>query len=306
MRQMVLRTAWCALFSATGLSLAQDAPRPAQDPARPAETPRSMQDRRSDFAMAHRYQKATDMMGKVVKNASDENLGKIEDIVVDANSGRILYGVLSFGGFMGMGDKLFAIPWESLDLPDHAKSFVLNVSKERLKSAEGFDKRNWPNFADEAWATKTHKYYEQTPYWQASDANRTTDANSRPNNRDRWYQHATVWQKCSDLCGKDIHNLQNDDIGRISDCLIDPDGGRILYGVLANTGKRYAIPWGAMTLSSDGKNFQINLSKEQLKNAPTLEGDTWPNVTSERWATDTHRFYSVEPYWLDTAAVRHP
>lgn len=295
------KSAWCAFLSATSLSLAQDTPRPTQDPARPADVTR-MQDRRGGLSMAQRYQKANDLMGKTVKNSADENLGKLEDIVVDASSGRILYGVLSFGGFMGMGDKLFAIPWESLDLPDHAKNFVLNVSKDRLKTAEGFDKSHWPNFADEAWATKTYKYYEQTPYWQASDVNRTSDQNYR----DRWTQRTTVWQKCSDICGKDIHNLQNEDLGKISDCLIDPDGGRILYGVLANAGKRHAIPWAALTLSGDAKRFQVDLTKEQLRNAPVLDGDTWPQVTEERWATDTHRYYRVEPYWIEVRVDKRP
>jgi sporulation protein YlmC with PRC-barrel domain len=102
-----------------------------------------------DFSIPRRSQKATDLMGKKVVNGSNENLGKLEDIVVDAHSGRILYGVLSFGGFLGMGDKLFAIPWESLELPADAKDVVLNVNKDRLKNAEGFDKSHWPNFADE-------------------------------------------------------------------------------------------------------------------------------------------------------------
>lgn len=311
---MRYKIAWCALFSATSLSLAQDPARPA-DPVRTGEPQRSMQDRKADFTMARRYQKATDLMGKTVKNTADENLGKLEDIVVDANSGRILYGVLSFGGFMGMGDKLFAIPWQSLEFPDHAKNFVLNVSKDRLKSAEGFDKGSWPNFADESWATKTYKYYEHTPYWQSGDTQVTTDGSRAANTdnsrntmsqRDRWYQRATIWQKCSDLCGKDAHNLQNEDVGRISECLIDPDGGRIIYGVLANSGKRFAIPWAALSLSADAKKFQVNVTKEQLKNAPTLEGETWPNVTNDRWATDTYRYYHVEPYWLDVTIEKRP
>src|SRR5262245_55053171 len=96
--------------------------------------------RTDEFAMAKRTQKATDLMGKKVINTANENLGKLEDIVVDATSGRILYGVLSFGGFMGMGDKLFAVPWDALELPADAKSLVLSVGKDRLKSAEGFDK----------------------------------------------------------------------------------------------------------------------------------------------------------------------
>jgi sporulation protein YlmC with PRC-barrel domain len=277
-------------------------PQPPIDPTAPAVRVRTSTD---DFAMAKRTQKATDLMGKKVINSANENLGKLEDIVVDANSGRILYGVLSFGGFLGMGDKLFAIPWASLELPADAKSLVLNVTKDRLKNAEGFDKNQWPNFADEQWAVKTHKYYDRTPYWQVSEANPADNKNRTGGTyRDRWYQRATVWQKCSDLCGKDIHNMQNEDLGKISDCLIDPDTGRILYGILAQTGKRFAVPWYALTLTSDAKRFQLNITKEQLKNAPSFTGDSWPNATDEAWAVEVHRFYNVQPYWTEVVIER--
>ena len=93
--------------------------------------------------------------------------------------------------------------------------------------------------------------------------------------------------------------MQNEDLGRISDCLIDPDGGRILYGVLAHMGKRYAIPWSALALSNDAKHFQVDLTKEQLKNAPALTCETWPNVGDEHWAIEVHRFYHVQPYWTE-------
>jgi sporulation protein YlmC with PRC-barrel domain len=258
----------------------------------------------NDFTMAKRSQKATDLIGKPVVNNSSEKLGKIEDIVVDAGNGRILYGVLSFGGFLGMGDKLFAIPWESLQLPPDAKDLVLNVSKDRLKTAEGFDKNQWPNFADEQWATKTYKYYEQTPYWQTSDVARTDQRAEGRSYRDRWYQRATVWQKASDLDGKDCRNMQNDDLGKISDMLIDPDSGRIMYGILASGGSRYAIPWNAITLSTDAKKFQVDISKEQLKNAPSFTDDRWPNVGDEHWAVEVHRYYHVQPYWTETTIER--
>lgn len=295
-----LAFAFLGVIGMAGSSIAQDAQNP-----RPAD-PVQIRSRSDDFRMARRSQRATDLMGKKVINSSNENLGKLEDIVVDANSGRFLYGVLSFGGFMGMGDKLFAIPWESLELPADAKSLVLNVTKDRLKNAEGFDKKQWPNFGDETWATKTYKYYDRTPYWQTSDAT-PADTKNRTGGtyRDRWYQRATVWQKCSDLCGKDIHNMQNEDLGKISDCLVDPDAGRILYGVLAHMGKRYVIPWSALSLTSDAKRFQVEVTKEQLKNAPVLNGDTWPNVSDERWATEVHQYYHVQPYWTEVTIEQH-
>jgi hypothetical protein len=99
--------------------------------------------------------------------------------------------------------------------------------------------------------------------------------------------------------------MQNEDLGKISDCLVDPDSGRLIYGILAHSGKRYAIPWSALSLTSDMKRFQVDVTKEQLKNAPTLSGDTWPNVSDERWATEVHRFYHVQPYWTETPIDRN-
>jgi hypothetical protein len=72
--------------------------------------------------------------------------------------------VLSFGGFLGMGEKFFAVPWSALILDTKNKRFVLNVEKDRLKGAPGFDKTQWPNMADQSWAREIHSYYGTKPY----------------------------------------------------------------------------------------------------------------------------------------------
>lgn len=108
---------------------------------------------------------AATLIGDKVVNAKEENLGKIEAIMLDVTTGRIAYAVLSFGGFLGMGTKLFAIPWFALTLDAAEKRFVLDVSKERLENAPGFDKDHWPSMADRTWATELHAYYDVAPYW---------------------------------------------------------------------------------------------------------------------------------------------
>ncbi|MBI1354640.1 MAG: PRC-barrel domain containing protein [Acidobacteria bacterium] len=110
---------------------------------------------------------AGSMTGDNVVNPAGEDLGKIEELMIDTESGRVGYAVLSFGGFLGMGDKLFAIPWESLQVDMANKRFVLNVAKERLESAPGFDKDQWPNMADRNWGATIHSHYGRTPYWAA-------------------------------------------------------------------------------------------------------------------------------------------
>lgn len=112
---------------------------------------------------------AATLQGDKVVNTAGDDLGKIEAIMLDVTSGRIAYAVLSFGGFLGMGTKLFALPWEALTLDVHEKRFVLDVSKEKLENAEGFDKDHWPRMADPTWASKLYAYYDITPYWEGDE-----------------------------------------------------------------------------------------------------------------------------------------
>src|SRR5579872_5107597 len=103
------------------------------------------------------------LKGDAVKNAAGEDLGKIEEIMLDVPSGRVAYAVLSFGGFLGIGNKLFAIPWEALSLDEDAHIFVLNMDKQRLENAPGFDKDNWPDMADREYGTQVFNYYGYKP-----------------------------------------------------------------------------------------------------------------------------------------------
>lgn len=111
---------------------------------------------------------ADTLTGDKVVNPQKENLGKIEHLMIDLANGRIAYAVLSFGGFLGMGDKLFAIPWSALTVDTVEKQFILNVDKEVLKRAPGFDKDDWPNMADRSWGTKVFTYYGAKPYWDSA------------------------------------------------------------------------------------------------------------------------------------------
>ncbi|HLY63271.1 MAG TPA: PRC-barrel domain-containing protein [Terriglobia bacterium] len=108
---------------------------------------------------------ADTLTGDKVVNLNKEDLGKIEHLMIDLNTGRVAYAVLSFGGFLGMGDKLFAIPWSSLTVDTEQKRFILNVDKALLERAPGFDKNNWPNMADRKWGTGVYTYYGAKPYW---------------------------------------------------------------------------------------------------------------------------------------------
>ncbi|MGE0754616.1 MAG: PRC-barrel domain-containing protein [Alphaproteobacteria bacterium] len=112
--------------------------------------------------MTYSLLSASSLCGDSVKNLQGDDLGEVKEIMLDTRSHQIAYYVLSFGGFLGLGDKYFAIPPEAMELDKEEKCFVLNASKERLKAAEGFDKDNWPNMADPAFRDRLYSHYGYT------------------------------------------------------------------------------------------------------------------------------------------------
>ena len=102
---------------------------------------------------------ASSLEGESVINRHGETVGEIEEIMLDVASGRIAYAVLAVGGFLGIGEKYFAVPWRALELDAQRKCFVLDVDKERLSDAPGFDKEHWPSTADASWAAEVDRFY---------------------------------------------------------------------------------------------------------------------------------------------------
>jgi sporulation protein YlmC with PRC-barrel domain len=102
---------------------------------------------------------AETLIGNDVCNKEGVELGEIKEIMLDVASGRVSYAVLSFGGFLGMGEKLFAVPWGALHLDTGNRRFVLDVAKDQLKDAPGFDRNHWPDMADATWVKSISDFY---------------------------------------------------------------------------------------------------------------------------------------------------
>ena len=124
---------------------------------------------------------ADTLIGNDVYSSDDEDLGDILEIMLDMESGMISYAVLSYGGFMGMGEKLFAVPWQALTLDTENKRFILNVDSSKLESAPGFDKDDWPDMADETWSDSVHNFYGTNAENRASSMNSSSSRNSGSN-----------------------------------------------------------------------------------------------------------------------------
>lgn len=107
-----------------------------------------------------------DVIGKEVKNESNEHIGKIKEIVLEKVSGQVAYVVLDSSSFLGMGGKYFAIPWQALHYDPAKECFKMHIDKERLSNAPGFDKDHWPDASDRTFGKNIAEYHGTKPYWE--------------------------------------------------------------------------------------------------------------------------------------------
>ncbi len=111
---------------------------------------------------------AATLSGYLVRNRDGEDLGCIEELMVDSDTGKVVYAVVSLGAFLGVGDKLFAIPWRMLTVDPEERAFVLESARETLANAPWFSEDNWPDFGDADWGHRVHNHFGLQPYWQAA------------------------------------------------------------------------------------------------------------------------------------------
>ena len=247
-----------------------------------------------------RIVRTKDFIGLKVFNPALESLGKIEDLVIDPATGKIRYAVLSFGGFLGIGDKYFAVPSQKLSFMSKGKTgvgtlkedhFILDASKDVLKNAPGFDKNNWPNFADANWSATVDQHFGK----------RHAAAGERESAR------ATV-VRAKDLTGLNVYNVAHESLGKIEELAIDPVAGNIRYAALSFGGvmgigdKLFAVPWQKLSFVAKGQTSAgtqkgdycvLDLPKDVLKEAPGFAKDNWPNFSEGNWSSTIDQFYNM-------------
>jgi sporulation protein YlmC with PRC-barrel domain len=244
-------------------------------------------------ALSHTL-RTNDIIGLSVKNNRHEDLGKIDDLVIDMKSGEVRYAAVSFGGIAGFGGKLFAVPWQSMTFmygePNKANSrhFMFDVTKEQLENAPGFDSARWPNVADPKWAASIDQHYK---------VQRTA---TLPNNDEarQAVAYETVF-RASKIKGMDVRNNANEDLGAIDELVIDVTKGHVKYLALSfgswftGGNKLFAVPLSSCTLThaNDKTYFVIHVSQDSLKNAPGFDKNHWPNTADPNWAKSIDTFY---------------
>ncbi len=269
-----------------------DRTKPATPQAQPpAKTTEKVQ------TMAPFCHKVGDILGSKVVNPRGEDLGKVEELVLDPHTGTIGYAVVSFGGFLGMGDRLFAMPFSLFTAPmvddDSPEArFTLNIDKAKLEKAPGFPKDNWPDIHSPQWGSTVDSFYGARP----QEGVRAVDKNA-----------SLHLCKASELIGQDIHNNNKDELGEIKELVLDPQRARVNYFVLSSGGflgmgdRLIAVPWEGLKVTQDGRDvrYVLALPKERLQGAPQFDEKDWRRMSDPAWIQELYTYYAVRPYWMN-------
>jgi sporulation protein YlmC with PRC-barrel domain len=225
--------------------------------------------------------------GVVVYDASGKRIGKVEQLVIDKAGGRVAYAVLSFGGFLGIGADHYPIPWPMLDFDEKLGGYRVDLTEEQLKNApkieegEGWDQANLDR--DE----EVYGYWEQ-PAPQQQGQTSSLIASDR-------------------VEGMPVYEAHGKRIGKVERLMIDKLTGEIAYAILSFGGflgigaDHYPIPWSMLTYNEKPDGFQLDITEEELKNAPKIEpGEDWEKTTRAR-NQDVYDYWEVRYYWIDAS-----
>lgn len=233
--------------------------------------------------------RASELIGYRVVNPQGKDLGEIEELVIGRQSGRVRYAVLSFGGFLDIGDDLFPIPLNAMILNRDDNTLVLGVSEETFANAAGFGEDVWPDLNDPAWDANFGDFWEnelgvaQGPFIGegAGDEAFTSEASLR----------------ATELMGYSVRNSQDEALGEIEDILIGVNSGRAGYAILSFGGflelgeKQFIIPMNALAFDLQNEVVQLNVDQETLQNAPGFTDETWPDTAKPGWDDDFFNFW---------------
>ena len=234
----------------------------------------------SAAAKAFRLMRASQLIGKNVENPQGENLGEIKDLVIDVNNERVFYAILEFGGFLGLGEKLFAYPVRSFNQTSaDTDKLVLNVDKDKLKAAPGFARDSWPDWL--TYGKQVDKYYGKTVKLKPM-------ANQK-------------LVRASELIGKDVNDRMDKDMGEIDDMVVNMNSGRIHYAVLEFdqswnlNDKLISLPLRAFNYVAGDQDLMLNIDRDSIDTKRAYQKDSWPDINDNNYRIETDRYLGTLP-----------
>jgi sporulation protein YlmC with PRC-barrel domain len=250
-----------------------------------------------DFGQIERWNK---LKGREVLGTDNQKLGKLEDTVVDLESGHILYAIVGSGGILGAGEKKYALaPGAFTEMSGNDLRF--NGDKAKLNGAPEFtkdiDKDGERSKAD--FVNKVYQHCGQTAWWQGPNAPASAG------------QFNNV-HKTSSLIGKNIKNVNDEAMGEVDNVMLNLPAGRVPFLILEPSpalslgNNLYALPPNAFTMNKDGKSLTSDISKEKLAGAPHFDKNNWAQTSDPAWAAQVYQYYGKQAYFDTTGSKLQP
>ncbi|HLO64432.1 MAG TPA: PRC-barrel domain-containing protein [Azonexus sp.] len=217
---------------------------------------------------ATRDLRASKVIGMKVRNAQDQDLGKIDDLIVDVNNERVAYAILSFGGVLGLGQKLFTYPLSLFQpAPGRNDELVLNVEEERLKKAPGFERKNWPDWNQSSYRGDVDRYFGPT-----------VSPKAMPNQR---------LVRASELIGKNVDDSEGHHAGELKDLVVNLGNARVHYAVFdldkawSPNDKLVPVTLHTFNFPTDRskKDIVLKVGRNDLDMSQGFDAGKWPDVS---------------------------
>jgi sporulation protein YlmC with PRC-barrel domain len=253
---------------------------------------------------------ARDLMGKNVETKFGDKIGSVKDLVIDMRSGRVAYVIVSSGGVAGIGSQEKAVPPSALSTQTTKRNTLsLDMKEDRWKSAPNFDKSQLASLGDQNQMQQIYKYYQKQPPVMASQPP-ATPAPSPTGRATGTQGQAGNLQLASDLVGKEIVDRQGQDIGKISDLLVDANGTKEVFAVLKpgsriqesnkQAGKQmYAVPVSSFSPNPGDKDKVMSpLTLDQFQQARPFDRASWPEAGA---TTGTGNVFRFQPEQFDAS-----
>ncbi|MEY4485083.1 MAG: hypothetical protein RL693_2535 [Verrucomicrobiota bacterium] len=258
--------------------------------------------------------KLNDLIGMTVKNQQEETLGKVQDLAVDAESGRIVQVIVSTGGYLGIGDTLSAVPPTALHHDVAQNILRLDANKEKLKGAPPFEMAKWSDYSDSKHLSEVYRHYGVEPTFKfvyQDDADGTSDKDRVVSSRQTMIPASRLahLQRASQLIGMPVKNLQDQKVGTVDNLTADLASGRIVAFIISTGGflgmgdELSAVPPTALRFTKERDTLQLDASKEMLAGAPHFKASSWPDMSKPDYSEGIYSAYKVAPYFAINKTV---
>lgn len=229
---------------------------------------------------------ANKVYGNEVISSDNQKVGKLNNLIVDVESGRILYGTIGASkGRVGVPPQIF-----TSTLPSSDKNLHVNVTKAQIDSAPQFNGADNPEgWGQASFVDQVYKHFGQNEWWQGST----------PANQGSFHNV----HKASEIVGMKVENASDQPLGKIENAMVDLPPGRLVYLLLTpdsslNLGNNiYVLPPQAFTLKPDHKYLVSGIDKDKLAGAPHFEKNHWPDISNVNYASQVYQYFGKEPYF---------